>query len=202
MALPRRTTRFNAARPAASAPPSATRRGPAADPRTATKRTAASPDPRVTRTRGLGADAPQQKLNPALLWVAGGLGVLLLVLVGVMMSGRGGEENRSTRKKPAPAAPAVDVSGLIREAAKRGDAGVKKAKDGVALYERERNSMTEACRREVVGLLEDAKGDLEAAMTNIEQASIAAPGKILVVDDRKYTEVLKEVRRHLLELKR
>jgi hypothetical protein len=202
MVLPRRTTRFNAARPAASAPSSATRRGPAADPRTATKRTAVSPEPRGTRTRGLAADAPRQKLNPALLWVTGGLGVLLLVLVGVMMSGRSGGEDRVPRKKPAPAAPAVDVSGLIREAAKRGDAGIKKAKDGVDLYERERNNMTEACRREVVRLLEDAKGDLEAAMTNIDQASNAAPGKFLGVDDRKYTEMLKEVRRHLLELKR
>jgi hypothetical protein len=208
----RRTTQIGVARPPS---PSASQRlpggrdvrSPAASQRVprgggtgSTSRRVASPrDTRSTRTRPVpDLDAQKKKVV-----VAGGvIGVLVVILLGAFAFG-GSKPLPKPKAAPAPVPRTMDAAGHAREASVVGEDGIRKAREAVARYERTRDSLKESDRTGIVEQLEEANSDLESALAHVEKAaSMTGPGQSLGVDEKRFIEMKKEVRRHLLELKR
>jgi hypothetical protein len=172
-------------------------------PGTASTRIApASRDTHVTRRQpAAGGGLDRQKKTQ--LAIAGGVaGAVVVVLLGVLLLGGSKPAVKPAPKKEAPAK-TLDASGHAQEAAVRGNEGLRKAREAVGRYETVRASMSDADRRQIVQQLEEAKSDLEVAVMHYEKAcSIAPAGMGLGVDEKPFVEMLKEIRRHLLELRK
>jgi hypothetical protein len=135
--------------------------------------------------------------------IAGGVaGAVVVVLLGVLLLGGSKPALKPAAKKEAPSK-TLDASGHAQEAAVRGNEGLRKAREAVARYEKVRNSMSDAERRQIVQQLEEAGSDLESAVMHYERACAIAPaGMSLGVDEKQFIEMRKEIRRHLLELRK
>jgi hypothetical protein len=139
--------------------------------------------------------------------IYGGAGAALLLLVVILALSAGGKStapgSRKNTRPPMASTRPVDVSGHVQAAGKRGDAGLRKGREAASLYERTRGSFSDGDRQRVVGLLQEANEDLEAAMSHLNDAWTLSGGNIRNgIDEKPYVEMRKEVRRMLAELKR
>jgi hypothetical protein len=180
---PRRTTRMRSVR----------RTAPVA------ARPAAPTDTRRTSQR-TGAQPVQRNQNTMIVAVSIGAAVLLLVAI---VAFSGGSKSKPKPKKSEAPAVRLDPSGHIREAVARGDAGLRKGREAVSAYERSRAALSESDRQRIVSMLTDANAELESAVAHLERALEMSPaGANFGVDEKRYIEMRKEIRRHLSELKR
>jgi hypothetical protein len=173
--------------------------------RPGTASTRVAPAQRDTQTvrRQAAAGGGMDRQKKTQMAIAGGVaGIVVVVLIGMLLLGGSKPAAKPSARKEAPAK-TLDASGHAQAAAVRGNEGLRKAREAVARYEKVRSSMSDAERRQIVEQLEEAGSDLEVAVMHYEKAcAIAAPGVQLGVDEKQFIEMRKEIRRHLLELRK
>jgi hypothetical protein len=129
------------------------------------------------------------------------VGALVVVLVAILALG--GSKPPSKAKPKAAPLRTLDAAGHAREAAVRGEDGLRKAKDAVARYERMRASMTETQRTDIVDMLADANNDLDSALMHLEKAmNMSGPEFNPGINEKKFIEMRKVMRDLLKELQR